>query len=43
MNSTEGRFVPFIFERNQVGKLVNAAEIYNLNSNQKRIKQRTSE
>ncbi|CAD8050773.1 unnamed protein product [Paramecium primaurelia] len=43
LNSTEGRFVPFIFERNQVGKLVNAAEIYNLNSNQKRIKQRTSE
>ncbi|CAK65749.1 unnamed protein product (macronuclear) [Paramecium tetraurelia] len=42
LNSTEGRFVPFIFERNQVGKLANA-ELYHLNSNQKRIKQTTSE
>ncbi|CAD8150729.1 unnamed protein product [Paramecium octaurelia] len=40
--STQGRFVPFIFERNQVGKLANA-EFYHLNTNQKSTKQRTSE
>ncbi|CAK73264.1 unnamed protein product (macronuclear) [Paramecium tetraurelia] len=42
LSSTQGRFVPFIFERNQVGKLANA-EFYHLNTNQKSAKQRTSE
>ncbi|CAD8068041.1 unnamed protein product [Paramecium sonneborni] len=40
--STEGRFVPFMFERNQVGKLTNG-EINSLNQNQKTVKYKTNE